>query len=57
MPKVQYTIRIEDKYFEKAKVIAEKEVRSLNNLLEFSLVKMIEDYEKEHGSILFSDKS
>lgn len=57
MPKVQYTIRIEDKYFEKAKVIAEKEVRSLNNLLEFSLVKMIEDYEKEHGSIPFSDKS
>lgn len=56
MSKTQYTIRVEDIYLEKAKIIADKEVRSLNNLIEYSLVKMIEDYEKQNGQIILSNK-
>lgn len=51
MAKTQYTIRLEDKYFEKAKIIADKEVRSLNNLIEYFIAKSIDEYEKEKGVI------
>ena len=55
MPKTQYTIRLEDSTLERAKIIADKDVRSLNNLFEFFITKGIETYEKEesarHGSI------
>lgn len=49
MAKVQYTIRIEDPYLEDAKAIAELEIRSLNNLIEFFIAKGIEEYKKAHN--------
>lgn len=55
MAKVQYTIRLEESTFEKAKEIADKDVRSLNNLFEFFITKGIEAYsreEKERQSFL-----
>ena len=51
MSKTQYTIRIEEATLEKARIIAEKEVRSLNNLIEFFVTKGILSYEEENGEI------
>lgn len=56
MSKTQYTIRLEDKYLEKAKIIADKEIRSLNNLIEYSIAKMIEEYESQNGEIILPNK-
>ncbi len=53
MAKTQYTIRVEDNLLEKAKIISEKEIRSLNNQIEYFIAKGIADYEKEHGAIVF----
>ena len=54
--KAQYTIRIEEKLLEKAKIIADQEVRSLNNLFEYFVHKGITEYEAENGAISLSDK-
>jgi len=43
--KEQYTIRIENIYLEKLKIIANKELRSLNNQIEYFLAKEIKEYE------------
>ena len=40
--KVQYTIRVEAEILEQAKVAADKELRSLNNLIEFAIKKYID---------------
>ncbi len=51
MPKIQYTVRLDETILEKAKIIAEMEVRSLNNLIEFFVTKGVSAYEEEHGEI------
>lgn len=51
LAKTQYTIRMEDVYLEKAKFIADKEIRSLNNLIEYFVAHSIEEYEKQNGTI------
>jgi len=43
--KTTTTVRIEDEVYNRLKEIAEHEVRSLNNLIEFILTK----YVREHG--------
>jgi hypothetical protein len=43
--KVAYTIRIDESIYEKAKMVAEKEHRSVNNLVEYLLLLRIQ----EHG--------
>jgi len=40
--KVQYTIRIEAELLEQAKKAAEKEMRSLNNLIEYAIKRFME---------------
>ena len=54
MPKTQYTIRVEDVYLEKTKIIAENQLRSLNNQIEYFIAQAISEYEKEFGTISVS---
>ena len=52
MGKVQYTVRIEENLFDKLKIIAEKDMRSFNNQIEYLIAKCVEQYEKENGVIV-----
>ncbi|MDR2559827.1 MAG: hypothetical protein LBC86_09875 [Oscillospiraceae bacterium] len=56
MPKEQYTIRIDEHLLEKTKIIASKQVRSINNQFEFFVTRGIELYEKENGEINLSEE-
>lgn len=44
--------RLADDLYLKAKYIADTENRSFNNWLEYTLQKIVSDYEKEHGTIV-----
>jgi len=44
MAKIAYTIRIDEDLYEKAKIVAEEELRSVNNLIEFLLLKKIQEH-------------
>jgi len=48
--KYKTTIRFEDEVYDKIKEIAEKENRSINNLVETWIKRDIAAYEKEQGS-------
>lgn len=49
MPRI--TLRIEQEYIDKLKVIAEENERSLNQEITYTLKRKIEEYEKENGRI------
>lgn len=51
MPKVATQMRYEYELYEKTKIIAEAELRSLNAQIEYFMKKGIEAYEKEYGPI------
>lgn len=56
MAKAATQIRLEETTFDKAKIIAEKELRSLNAQLEYFIQKGIQAYEAEHGTISLSEQ-
>lgn len=56
MAKTQYTIRMEDEFLEKAKVIADKEMRSLNNQIEYFVSRAIQEYEVQNGPVVILEK-
>lgn len=49
--KRQFTLRLQDDTFEKIKVIADKNKRSITMQIEFLIEQHIEKYEKENGQI------
>ena len=49
--KISTQIRLDEVAHAKAKVIAEKKIRSLNAQMEYFIIKGIEIYEKENGEI------
>ena len=49
--KIQTGLRLSEPLYEKIKALAEKEQRSLNNLIEYGMQKYIEDYELKNGPI------
>ena len=49
--KVALQLRLDEKAHSKLKVIAERELRSLNSQLEYFIIRGIEVYEKEFGPI------
>lgn len=51
MSKVATQMRYEYELYEKTRIIAEAELRSLNAQIEYFMKKGIEAYEKEHGPI------
>jgi len=46
-----FTLRVQDENFEKIKIIAEKEKRSVSMQIEHLIEQCIMEYEKEHGPI------
>ena len=52
MPKIATQMRYEYELYEKTRIIAESELRSLNAQIEYFMKKGIEAYEKEHGPIV-----
>ena len=54
--KVILQIRLDEKTHSKTKVIAEKELRSLNAQMEYFILKGVEFYEKDQGSIDFGSE-
>lgn len=52
MSKVATQMRYDYELYEKTKIIAEAELRSLNAQIEYFMKKGIEAYEKEYGPII-----
>ena len=50
--KVICTIGPASESYEKIKALAEKEQRSLNNLIEYAMQKYVDEYELNNGPIL-----
>lgn len=51
MPKVAMQIQLDETTHQKLKLIADKELRSLNAQLEYFLLQGIKEYESNHGSL------
>jgi hypothetical protein len=45
--KVTTTVRLDENIYKQLQQVAEKEVRSVNNLIEYALTKFIQDYHPE----------
>lgn len=55
MAKISTQMRYDETLYEKSKIIAEKEFRSINAQIEYFIKKGIEAYEKENGVILLPE--
>ena len=55
--KIQTGLRINETAYGKLRIIAAREARSLNNLIEYVLQQYLEEYESAHGSIPISAKN
>ena len=53
--KVALQLRLDEKAHAKLRIIAEKELRSLNSQLEYFIIRGIESYEKEFGQVAEPD--
>ncbi len=49
--KIQTGLRLDEMTYEKSRVLANQEHRSLNNLVEYALQKYIQEYEAVNGPI------
>lgn len=49
--KVQTGLRINESIYEKAKVLASRECRSLNGFMEYAIQQYIDEYEAKNGPI------
>ena len=49
--KTRITFHMKDAEYEKLKVIAEHEMRSLSNIIEYLCTSCIKEYEEKHGEI------
>ncbi|MBQ9930850.1 MAG: hypothetical protein IJO79_00685 [Firmicutes bacterium] len=52
MAKIASQMRFDETLYEKTKIIAESELRSINAQIEYFMKKGIESYESENGVIL-----
>ena len=48
-------IRLDEKLHEKVKIIADKELRSMNSQMEYFLIKGVEEYERINGEIRLNE--
>ncbi|MBE6548916.1 MAG: Arc family DNA-binding protein [Ruminococcaceae bacterium] len=55
--KIQTGIRFEPELLSKIAIVAKQNKRSLNAQLEFLAQACVEEYEKEHGTILLEDEN
>lgn len=49
--KIQTGLRLKEAVYEKAKVLAAREQRTFNNLIEYAVQRYIDDYEAQNGPI------
>lgn len=54
--KTAFTFRVDSIAYEKAKLIAKRELRSANSQLEYLIIKGVEQYEKENGEIILEEQ-
>ena len=54
--RVATQLRIDESTHKKAIVVARREERTLNSQYEFFIKRGIEQYEKEHGTIIFREE-
>ena len=54
--KPQFTLRLDMKVHAKVKKIAEKESRSMTNMIEYIIKKEIAAYEAQNGEIILTDE-
>jgi len=54
--KPQLKTYIETKYYNKFKVLAEEQNRSISNYIEYLVKKEIDQYEQEHGEIIIKNE-
>lgn len=55
MAKVPFTFRFDEVYHAKLKVVADKQSRSMSNLIEYLCKLEVDKYEKEYGEIVLSE--
>lgn len=53
--KRQVLVRIQPESYEKLKFIAEKNYRTVTNLVEWSVLEFIDNYESQHGQIVLGE--
>ena len=53
--KIQTGLRLPEPLYEKARILAAAEQRSLNNLIEYALQRFVDEYEAQNGVIVPSD--
>lgn len=49
--KIQTGLRLNETVYDKLKVVAERETRSMNNLIEYIVQQYLDNYEEANGSI------
>ena len=49
--KIQTSLRLNEPLYDKIRSLAEREQRSINNLIEYALQKYVENYEQDHGAL------
>ena len=54
--KVAFTFRVDSTAYEKSKIIAKNELRSVNSQIEYFVLLGVKQYEKENGVISLSDE-
>lgn len=54
--KIQTGLRLNEPLYAKARALAEREQRSLNNLIEYALLQYIDSYEQQHGEIRIEEE-
>ena len=53
--KISTQMRYDEKLYEKTKIIAENELRTINSQIEYFMKLGVEAYEKQHGIILLKE--
>ena len=53
--KISLQVRLDESTHSKLKTIAEQELRSLNSQIEYFVIKGIQKYEKENGTVAETD--
>ena len=51
-PRTASQLRLSENIWAKLRVIADKELRTVNSQIEYYLMKSVEQYERENGAIL-----
>lgn len=57
IPKIKYTLRLNNDTHYKMKIISAREYRSLKNLIEHIVIEYIISYEKENGKINLNNQN